>query len=145
MTIDNETGLPELPEGYFWRVNRDSVEIRENLADTNWTTRTTYIFSAYGSENPRRETREVVREVTTLREVGFFRPRFIPEVRYKTEHEERYTNRSNGIVKAWTDKTEIEEHYPVTKKNILSLCERALETFEARNLLGDYPPKKLER
>lgn len=28
MTIDENTGLPELPEGYFWRVKADSAGTR---------------------------------------------------------------------------------------------------------------------
>ncbi len=29
--VDTATGLPELPEGYFWRVKFDRVEIRKKL------------------------------------------------------------------------------------------------------------------
>lgn len=38
----------------------------------------------------------------------------------------------------------IEHRHPVTRQNIQSLCEKALERFNALSLIGDYPPKKLE-
>lgn len=40
--------------------------------------------------------------------------------------------------------TFIDRLLPVTKATLPSLCEKALERFEALSLIGEYPPKKFE-
>lgn len=188
MTIDNETGLPELPEGYFWRVNRESVEIRKSLPDTQWAERNPYDFDLgfYTNEKGRRESRQI--DVTRKREKTvrkWIRNTTVTEELVDRVYQHRYVERSDEVVSAQTERngettripgshhsaeyrsryggyyysymgqelvrpaytepdTLIEHRHPVTKENILSVCERALEKFNALNLLGDYPPKKLE-
>lgn len=186
MNIDEATGLPELPEGYFWRVRADHVQIRLSLPDSEWRPRDEYGFfmSWIGPDEGKRETREVEVQVTRSRKGrwGATVSEEVTEVRY----EQRYVNQSEEVVRAQTEKngettrkpgqyraaeyrsryggyygyyqgrelvspgytepdTIIEHRHPVTRENILSVCERALVKFEAMNLRGDYPPKSLPR
>lgn len=188
MNIDTATGLPELPEGYFWRINQEDVQIRRRLPDSSWQKRYYGRFGYLDLLDPdeeRLEFREIDAEVTKSRQIGhwFWKKTVYEEVPAKTE-QFRFVERSKKIVSAQTEKngettrkpgkshtaeyrtrysyygyyagrdmvspsytdpdTIIEHRHPVTKKNVLSICEKALEKFYALDLLGDYPPKKLE-
>lgn len=124
--IDETSGLPRLPEGYFWRVGEYYVEVREWKPDTNWELERDYQRSY--NYSGRVETREVI-----VRPGSPFR-------REKKRKEFRVTNRS---VEAYT----IYPPDPVTRENVASLCEKALQEWTEREnrkkIYGDYPPKKL--
>lgn len=161
MNIDETTGLPELPEGYFWRVNRQSVEIRKTLPNTEWRRAEGWGFSfeSYYTEG-KRETRTVSKTKIVESRVGLFKKRIVKtEIPYDSP-EERRVDRSQAVTSA---KTEVigktpsvgsyygdryyryyDVHADITKDNILPLAKKAFEQFEAQNLYGDYPPKKLE-
>lgn len=125
--IDPNTGLPKLPEDYFWRITPHGVEIRKRLPDTDWE----YIPAMYRNhqdckvevrwvDNPR------MRKWNRLFYV-FLQDDRIPET--------RYTNRSEVVVQS--------EYVPVLKRTIQGICEELLDALESRMMVGDYPPNKL--
>lgn len=152
--IDDATGLPELPEGYFWRVEKQSVSIMEKRPDTEW-------YATYSPSphiEPGREYRDAVSTVTR-KAWGLF-----PVTRTVVSKETRIVNRSQAVVTQKTEETgekytvrgtirydnirmpdqEFKLHKDLTREDLIPLCEKALEKFDNRKLLGDYPPKKLE-
>lgn len=89
MTIDDVTGLPELPEGYFWRIaNRVSIYIDVEIRKKTW----------IGSKM-------VTQKVTTISDASARRIRTLAELAHRDVF---------GDGASW------------------------------RQILGDYPPKKLE-
>lgn len=122
--IDEATGLPVLPDGYFWRVRDYTVEIRRNLPPGPW-----YRESYYGEPQTSGDFEKRVRTV------GRRWPR-----KPLIEVESRVVNRSEAV---WAVAGEV-----VTRDNLLSLARSALADWEdalAREaLLGDYPPKRFE-
>lgn len=153
--IDLNTGLPELPEGYFWRVKQKSVSIMRTLPDTKWFEEGNLI-----SISPNEEFRDVSKPVT-VKILGIF-----PVTRTVTVKECRIVNRSETVVTQDTElsgefypdeediryyhtlgakvPSRVQLHKDLTREDLIPLCEKALQKLDALELLGDYPPKKLE-
>lgn len=157
MKIDESTGLPELPEGYFWRVKRDRVEIRQSLPDSEWEPFRGMLHWGDSNRTPgcRTETRTVTKTLEEATGRGMWRNR-VRSREYEVE-EVRYVGRSAEIVAHGTPKTGPQMYRgddgvlytqpqmeTITRSNLLVQCEGAMEKFEALKLYGDYPPKKLE-
>lgn len=163
-----DTGLPELPEDYYWRVKYNSVEIRKNLPDTEWSE--LYPYGDYyfyddddrTEQTPERRTREVEKTVAVK---GLFGKRH--KTKTVSVVEKRYVDRSALVFSQDNDYSgqtrTTRPHYvgdsvyiapelirlplPVTRENLTALCEKALEGWNTekatKELLGDYPPKTL--
>lgn len=142
--IDKKTGLPELPEGYFWRINPFSVEIHIELDDTEWAEYDPF-WSNYNPESFRYQ--YDYREVVKTREV---RKWFRTKTEEYTARERREVNRSYLEVSVMSDILfpEFDRPFPsratILPEDVLPLCEKALREWEAKKLYGDYPPKKFE-
>ena len=143
--IDETTGLPVLPEGHFWRVERNALRIMRSEPASEWSgwasgSGSNYgEYSAWGVEHrTRQEPRRWPRKPVTL-------------IEYRTRRAARnvdvVVNRYGEWVwefRAWR----CVEPDPITAEN---LHERALETLVGWRfdqavdaLLGDYPPKRFE-
>lgn len=134
--IDDATGLPALPEGFFWRVNEVSVEIRKRLPDSEWGP----IYAHWGGWSTYQPSGTGESEERT-KEVTVYKKRFLrkPLKTLELEYEYREINRSEVVEKIATLDPRI------TRENLLDLCREAVEAMEARKLYGDYPPKTLNR
>lgn len=137
--IDDATGLPKLPEDHFWSVYPNRVVIRKSLPPTEWSkVRRTGFVDYLGRE----ETRS-----TSVQPKNLFK-------KEKVEKEYRLVNRYEEVAHMVSDPTgEVIQHRngfeevlrePVTKENLLALCEKATDKWEAQKIYGDYPPKKFE-
>lgn len=172
MSVSSETGLPSLPDGYFWRVNETSVEIRKTLPDTKWIPIldgcTRVLAGLYNLDiDQTRETKQG--EPYTVQEQmknwwGLTRKKT------RTLHPilERAVNRSQRILIQFTKEVGREtvpgSIYPpghkyyrpefkqavyakVTEDEIRRIASELIDKFgineRAKGLVGDYPPKKL--
>lgn len=153
MTIDNNTGLPELPEGYFWRIAKSSVSIQKKLPDTEWRLRGWSDVLSRGVEYRERP------EEKTVKAFGIF-----PRKETVITYEVRYVNRSEEVVSVDTELSgeifpskeqalefarrgasipnPVELRKDITRADVLPMCEKALEKWDVRKILGDYPPMK---
>lgn len=125
MNIDTATGLPELPEGYFWRINPWYVEIRKNEPDT--IDPELSVRTWWGGK-------KILRKEQVIS--GNTRRVCIGALARNPDHPAP----SPGV---W-GMVDIVNAVPVTKKNVLEMAERAMAEYDRLDLFGDYPPKKLE-
>lgn len=130
--IDLTTGLPELPEGHYWRLDRHSVSIRKRLPDTEWKRRYSDHWGLLGlyesaqswGEHSTQETKTQVEQVKTSVWVHHW---WSWKAKYKTVTKEgevtyyRYVNRSTEVVNvptAYTGETDTiygTSHYTGTR------------------------------
>lgn len=141
--IDESTGLPKLPEGYFWRVGESALSIMWRKPVGVWsewkpvTSTAAFLSTSYEVENRTREEARRWPRKTVM----------VPEYRTRLSGDDvpvfvtRY-GEWEPAYRGW----QCVEADPVTVEN---LHDRALETFtgwDAKKasdaLLGDYPPKK---
>lgn len=139
--IDPNTGLPELPEGYFFRVTSWDVQIRKTYPDTKWLTSDPRgnwdSYRVYSDK----ETRTVARGIEESKRTWRGRQKV---TRTRNVKEFRFVNRSKLVYSA----RPTEEDGEITKKNLLELATNAYikyaEMKENESIRGDYPPKKFE-
>jgi len=126
--IDNATGLPELPDGYFWSLGKYNVTIRKKLPDTEWkkysSTGLLYDIGKSIGERSNKETKVKTEEVETRVRVKHW---WWPREKYKTVTKmgevtyDRYVNRSILVVDiptAYTGETDTiygTSHYTGTR------------------------------
>ena len=126
--IDPQTGLPRLPDGYFWRVDTSGVQIRKIFV-TPWSS---YRRHETNYDMPWTVYKVETREVDTFR-YGFF-GRKIPYKRVEYRHVGSYMVEFKSVI--------------IEPDSILEECQQLLEYWEQtekrRALYGDYPPKKLD-
>ena len=133
--IDLEIGLPYTPQGMFWRVNdnqeyspfvllyrpEDGLPIGPNVELIS--TRLIHRF-----EDKQIFLTPIKRQVY----VGLTTEEFVEVREFLKNKDGSYTKRSE-----------------MTPKKIRQACERAIEKYEEelriKRLIGDYPPKKLEK
>lgn len=138
MTIDQNTGLPQLPEGYFWRVEEHTITI---FADAVWGEWRENVRGWYqGSKTAELRVRKERRR-------GFlFGSVKVNEVRIK--HTQRMHLKTYGEWEFSEGKMRNTEADPVTPGNVVERCQEVLLEWEAdksrKAIYGDYPPKKLE-
>ena len=126
-TLDQSTGLPELPEDCFWRVSgyREGpcvILIRK---------------VKYALTKPK--------EVGVIRE--FFNSLFLIKEQ-RVEYEEEVEHFVDFEIIRYTNTGEAVHYVDITEERILAACMIILRREELRKkanaLVGDYPPKKLE-
>lgn len=199
MTIDPNTNLPQLPEGYFWRVKSEhllqimQVEIPGEWGEWRWhdgnqtAGRKLHLsFSRLVDVEVRTRTQRMPRKQktgpfwfrqteTVLTEVPVheYRERTVRKERpvyterfgtYRIKHEDykdtvnlpdeyipgyagygqTLYNQTKQVIR--TREVEVlDVPDPITRENIYDRAELALAKWQNRqDLLGDYPPKKLE-
>lgn len=154
MTISDKTGLPELPEGQFWRVENESnnpwsllAPLRESGVYVKIVQVTTKnknvdkiihlplgIEFAWGYET----------KVETEEEVIFSEP----VQKIKTVHTNVYDANDELIGIRDVDEYVMVTSAELTSELIFEACEKALVRQEqirkSRTYLGDYPPKNID-
>lgn len=153
MELDLETGLPELPEGYFWRIGKCWTESSSSLHRTDNGELMLYICKP------------------VLKRSGWFSSRVVPQVvvskimaEYKTVDHDKWKDSLDSkkdwhfstIMFSGTEYVSVPEY---TTETVLMYAHKLLVEFEevldklakeaaarvtAEKLIGDYPPKKLD-
>lgn len=141
IVMDEATGLPALPEGYFWRVGYSELSIMRNAAAGNWSdwvSKNAWRYSDYEREG---RTIQVGVKRFTRRPVMVEQSRYRRPARVVAEFVKRYGEWDED----WRYSCCIEPD-PMTREN---LYDRACEVYNnwqqklaERALVGDYPPKK---
>lgn len=128
MKKDEQTGLPELPEGMFWRVKR------WDPSSTLPEVQPSVIVSIR---------REIKYEVPSRRRIDLGPFSFYWG--WETETVQKTEEVENGTV--MTEENVTVHPRDLTSADIVRTAERVFtrwqKTVEASSLLGDYPPKKL--
>lgn len=149
--IDETTGLPRLPDGYFWRVRKEgysqysfawavggwigqvSIYAKDEAQQwSDWSDRIT----KYRDGNRDYEYREIPAEKKKL---------FASRTRSLVRQERSRFSEREVLVHSSTEATD--DNNPVSAKNILARCEEVIdawnESIERKKIYGDYPPKRL--
>ena len=138
-TLDQSTGLPEIPEDCFWRVS--GYRVRQGFYDPRPDEEGPCVFLI----------RKVKYALTKPKEVGVIREFFnslfsIKEQR--VEYEEEVEHIVDFEIIRYTNTGEAVHYVDITEERILAACMIILRREELRKkanaLVGDYPPKKLE-
>lgn len=142
--IDEATGLPELPEGHYWYISAEHVQIRKHRPDGDWVR---YTLNGYPS-TPGDEERVEKRVVEVLDTSTFLNRLF----RLREEvTENRRVNRSTKVAggrygTTLPDYHPKESRVPTTRANLLERCEDVYTAWRHRvdteTIYGSYPPRK---
>lgn len=156
INIDPTTGLPELPEGYFWRISEHRIEIIRILQEEGeWSE-----WERIKPKGRRWSTKSVAFEFE-------LRPHPILRLLLPRGYQRARRNLVESCVawerygEGWLEMTwewgaaGPDEPDPVTPENVIERCQAVLAGWEKRkteeaerearqSLYGDYPPKKLE-
>lgn len=159
--IDTTTGLPGLPEGYFWRINGYSVQIMREVETGTWSDwyRIPENFTAglRTAEDAANQGRRAYKEGAYEFQGRVVKPGFFGGLAF--EYRKRRNAHSNDVFTHYYSGSDVmgswgyefEEEGRNTKSNILrrvTACytewiETQREDAEVAELIGDYPPKKL--
>lgn len=136
---DPNTGLPALPEGYFWRIASEGVQIRKSLPDTKWESYDPG-YPYYGEpliegDYETRTVEDSVSQVVPRPWWNLFGTDRLVTREIKSR-QGRFVNRSSAELTYRPDTA-------ITHDNVESVVAEAYKRFEALSLFGDYPPKKL--
>lgn len=125
INIDESTGLPELPEDHFWRVNPSAIDVYRRLPDTEFEKYQRYLSNDYFATKSERI--EEIRKSF----FGLKRTMYV-----------KYVNRSQYVYGASYGEDN------VTRANLLeraiNIRKEMLEYEENQKIMGEYPPKKFE-
>lgn len=148
IAIDWMTGLPEVPDDYFWRVSKTNAQVQtENFKQS---TQSQYGFAmSLGYQN-----REVG-FVSLMRRVRVFKYKWRRESYDEQEELVRRIMICNTTKTPCEDNLELVEHdYSITPGSIRRTANEVMRVWEAAKtaaarkqeedaLMGDYPPKRL--
>lgn len=146
--IDEITGLPRLPEGQYWRIEKNHIRIMGEPQWTDWTTTAgAYRYSLEVEERLRPRDKSKWWE----QRMSLKSPKKLTEYRYLLDTE--LTGQKFGEWDCeWSYGSMLIKPDPVTRENVVERCQALLEREAAEELkkaqdeafYGDYPPKKLE-
>lgn len=122
--MSSETGLPALPEGYFWRVRHHE----------------TYDWAYYGHHTQVDKSRLQVLLLKTFS--GTRTEKVYPKPWYRRTHKEITTPYTSEDIQFVED---AEGTHAIAVRNAANRIMKRWEKAKVRDaLVGDYPPKKLE-
>lgn len=117
MKIDERTGLPELPKGYFWSVSEDEytshaqLAIRKRFGIISWTVTSSGIQAPFRRNSPYKDGRPIVGVPLLIDQVDDAALQYSAKRLYRT----------------WRDELDL----------------RAEREAARKKYVGDYPPKTL--
>lgn len=154
--IDPDTGLPRLPEGYFYRVSEYEVSIMEDRGPGPWMSSMPSWYEHSGEV----ESRQVMGEMNDWHRPWYMFG-FRRHYKYEVPRTQYRSTRETMMVARYSEDVITGDHLPlrsagegghwveVNKDNLISMAEVARLRWESAKevskLIGDYPPKKFER
>lgn len=138
MEIDKNTGLPQLPENFFWSVGPWEIRIKENVGPGEWSDWYSQLSWPIDKTSYEIETKN--ERYSFWRNTKFIRFRRKPTTRtvfIATYNEDEYDVDEDFL--------ESPDKEPVTAENLVARCTEIYGVWrkfqEANSIYGDYPPK----
>lgn len=165
MTIDEATGLPQLPEGEIWVIEEHRILIKSAPNKSSWKVLEGFLMDLYKNRTGyevkcKEETytttatkwfRKV--QVEKTRVLGFVREINVQdtlwEEKYGTYTKESHMEYGTTLTTQYYYPEEVlVEADPVTPENVIERCEAIIAARAAKakreSLYGEYPPKKFD-